>query len=82
MSAIALKSDIAERDYDVRFVQKRTHAPLQNELLFDHVVSAGENRRWNRYPNRLSDPEVDKTCTLLRSGIRLRLPLPAPAEQT
>jgi 3-deoxy-D-manno-octulosonic-acid transferase len=42
MSAIALKSDIAERDYDVRFVQKRTHAPQQNELLFDHVVSAGD----------------------------------------
>src|SRR5215472_5599952 len=26
----------------------------------DHVVSAGENPRWNRYANRLSGLEVDK----------------------
>src|SRR5271167_1572977 len=40
--------------------QQRTHAPQQNESLFDHVISAGEKRRWNRYTNRLSGPEVDK----------------------
>ena len=27
---------------------------------FDHVISAGENRRWNRYTNRLGGLEVDK----------------------
>jgi hypothetical protein len=37
MSAIALKSDIAERDYDVRFVPK---ADIQR--LFDRLASAGE----------------------------------------
>lgn len=40
--------------------QQRTHAPQQNESLFDHVISAGEKRRWNRYTNRLSGPEIDK----------------------
>jgi hypothetical protein len=37
-----------------------THAPQQNESLFDLVISAAENRRWNRYTNRLGGPEVDK----------------------
>jgi hypothetical protein len=41
-----------------------SHAPHQNELLIrlrvDHVISADEKRRWNRYTNRLSRLQVDK----------------------
>src|SRR5258706_6003222 len=40
--------------------QELTHAPQQNESPFDLVISAAENRRWNRYTNRLGGPEVDK----------------------
>src|SRR5262245_55201939 len=40
--------------------QKWIHEAQQNESLSDHVISAGENRRWNRYTKRLCGLEVDK----------------------
>ena len=54
MSAIPPKADIAERDHHVRFVPKADIA------LFDHLISAGEQRRGNFKSERLRSLEVDR----------------------
>src|SRR5262245_1899813 len=60
MSALPPKADSCSAQAHVCLGQKRTHAVQQNESLSDHVISAGENRRWNRYTKRLCGLEVNK----------------------
>ena len=54
MSALGLKQTFAHTIRMSALGHKRTHAPQQNKSLSDHAISADENRRWNRYTNRLS----------------------------
>jgi hypothetical protein len=43
MSAFPPKADIAERDWDVRFVPKADILRCKKMSLFDHLVGAGEH---------------------------------------
>jgi hypothetical protein len=54
MSALGQK-----RTFAVQLTMSAIEAQI-NESLSDHVISAGENRRWNRYIKRLCGLEVDK----------------------
>jgi hypothetical protein len=50
MSALPPKADIAERNWDVRFVPKAdvsrcSKNPLSKASLFDHLVGAAEERQ-------------------------------------
>jgi hypothetical protein len=55
MSALPPKADIGERGWDVRFVPK---ADFDRSL--DHLVGAGEQRRWHGKAERLGGFEVDR----------------------
>src|SRR6476620_1881372 len=46
--------------------QKRTHAPQQKRLLFDHIVGASEHRGWHRNAKRFSRLEIDYQLVLSR----------------
>src|SRR5262245_65339132 len=58
MSAFPPKADIRLTLRRVRFVPKADKC-AGNEDLFDHLVGAGEQRRWNFEPERSRGHEID-----------------------
>ena len=54
MSALHPKADMCGATRDVRFVPKRT-----SPALFDHLVGAPEQRRWNGKAKRFRRLEID-----------------------
>jgi hypothetical protein len=59
MSALPPKADIAQHGGNVRFVPKADSALRQNNVLFDHLVGAGEQRGRDGQAERLRGLEVD-----------------------
>jgi hypothetical protein len=51
-----LNADMIEHLRDVRFVPKADSCSAANLRLFDHLVGAGEQRRW--------DIDAKRTCSL------------------
>jgi hypothetical protein len=47
MSALPPKADIGTQPRNVRFVLKADILRRKKMSLFDHLVGAGEKRRWN-----------------------------------
>jgi hypothetical protein len=50
----------------VAMCQEATYAPQQTAPLFDHLVGAGEQRRWHVEAERPCSPEVDDQLELGR----------------
>src|SRR4051794_39203011 len=57
-SGLPPETDILEAGRHVPNVPQPDSAVRQKGLLFDHLVGAGEQRRWHREPERLSGREI------------------------
>src|SRR6266498_4461948 len=67
MSASPRKRTNGQASRQVGFVpHKQTHAAQQTTLLFDHLIGAGEQRRWHLEAESLSGLEVDDQFVLGR----------------
>ena len=58
MSALPPKADIDGPQRDVRFVPEADFCAAANNALFDHLVGAGEQRRWYGEAKRFCGSEV------------------------
>src|SRR5262249_31397652 len=59
MSALPQKADMERHDLHVRFVPKADSRTAAKRPLFDHLVGAGEQRRWQRNAEDLGGDQID-----------------------
>src|SRR5262245_40424282 len=66
MSALPPKADMCGATRDVRFGPKADSCSAAKRSLFDHLVGAGENRRWNCQAERLGRFKIDHQLVFIR----------------
>jgi hypothetical protein len=72
MSALPPKADIAERNWDVRFVPKADKVRCSKITLLEHLVSPAEQFIWKSEAESLGRLEVwSRLCCLGRSWLLL-----------
>ena len=67
MSALPLKADKAQTCCHVRLVPKADERAAAKAPLFDHLVGAGDERRWDFEAERPRSLEVDGQVELGRT---------------
>jgi hypothetical protein len=65
---------MADRSKTVETCQIQTHAPPQTAWSFDHLVGAGEQRRWHREAKRFGSFQIDDEFELGRLLDRISTP--------
>src|SRR5262245_3436327 len=66
MSALPPEADMCSAQAHVRFGPKADSCSAAKRSLFDHLVGAGENRRWNCQAERLGRFKIDHQLVFIR----------------